>query len=67
MSAGIGYEQSLPLKAYLLVGVFGALHTNELCCGLEFAISRLDELVLEGGVVLDVSWLVDSALNVAGG
>ncbi len=51
---------------YLLICVFSALNADDLSGCLEFAISRLHKLALEGGVVLNVSGLVDTALDAAG-
>lgn len=39
------------------------MHSDDLGGGLKLSLRGLDELALEGGVVLDVSGLVDAAVD----
>ena len=52
--------------SYLLVGVLRAVNTNDLSGGLVSLIAVLDEFLLEARIVLDVSRLVNSTLDLAG-
>jgi len=50
--------------AYLLIGVFSSLHTDDLGSGLHtLSVGVLDELWLESRVVLNMSRLINATLD----
>jgi len=53
------------VTTYLLVGILWAVNSNDLGGSFVSLVAVLDEFLLERGVVLDISRLIDATLDVS--